>query len=70
MGAIKCNDTLAVSIHRIRNSDLNEHGTVYGLQQCQWMRSNFCDHLTFKIQCVWRHMLLALGSGQLKCLQK
>lgn len=30
MGAIKCNDTLAVSIHRIRNSDLNEHGTVYG----------------------------------------
>lgn len=30
MKAIKCNDTLAVSIHRVRNSDLNEHGTVYG----------------------------------------
>lgn len=30
MAAIKCNDTLAVSIHRVRNSDLNEHGTVYG----------------------------------------
>ncbi|MBB1080350.1 acyl-CoA thioesterase [Limosilactobacillus sp. STM2_1] len=30
MDAIKCNDTLAISIHRVRNSDLNEHGTVYG----------------------------------------
>ncbi len=30
MDAIKCNDTLAVAIHRVRNSDLNEHGTVYG----------------------------------------
>lgn len=30
MDSIKCNDTLAVSIHRVRNSDLNEHGTVYG----------------------------------------
>lgn len=92
MGAIKCNDTLAVSIHRIRNSDLNEHGTVYGgriLELIDGQASvaamrvarttvatvsmdeiQFCDHLTFKIQCVWRHTLSALGSDQLKCLQK
>ena len=30
MNTIKCNDTLAVSIHRVLNSDLNEHETVYG----------------------------------------
>lgn len=27
---IKCNDTLSVSIHRVFNADLNEHGTVFG----------------------------------------
>lgn len=30
MKQINCNDTLAVSIHRVLSSDLNEHGTVYG----------------------------------------
>lgn len=30
MKTIKCNDTLLVSSHRVLNSDLNEHGTVYG----------------------------------------
>lgn len=30
MKTIKCNDTLSVSSHRVLNSDLNEHGTVYG----------------------------------------
>ena len=29
---IKCNDTLAVSLHRVFNADLNEHGTVFGGQ--------------------------------------
>lgn len=27
---IKCNQTLAVSLHRVFNADLNEHGTVFG----------------------------------------
>lgn len=27
---INCNDTLAVSLHRVFNADLNEHGTVFG----------------------------------------
>lgn len=27
---IKCNDTLAVSLHRVFNADLNEHSTVFG----------------------------------------
>lgn len=27
---IKCNDTLSVSMHRVFNEDLNEHGTVFG----------------------------------------
>lgn len=27
---VTCNDTLAVSIHRVFNADLNEHGTVFG----------------------------------------
>lgn len=27
---IKCNQTLAVSMHRVFNADLNEHGTVFG----------------------------------------
>lgn len=27
---IKCNDTLAVSLHRVFNADLNEHNTVFG----------------------------------------
>lgn len=26
----KCNDTLSISVHRVLNDDLNEHGTVYG----------------------------------------
>lgn len=29
---INCNDTLAVSLHRVFNADLNEHGTVFGGQ--------------------------------------
>lgn len=29
---IKCNNTLAVSLHRVFNADLNEHGTVFGGQ--------------------------------------
>lgn len=29
---IKCNDTRAVSLHRVFNADLNEHGTVFGGQ--------------------------------------
>lgn len=32
MMEIKCNDTLAVSMHRVFNADLNEHGTVFGGQ--------------------------------------
>ena len=27
---INCNETLAVSLHRVFNADLNEHGTVFG----------------------------------------
>lgn len=27
---VTCNDTLSVSIHRVFNADLNEHGTVFG----------------------------------------
>ncbi len=27
---INCNKTLAVSLHRVFNADLNEHGTVFG----------------------------------------
>ncbi|WP_076459259.1 acyl-CoA thioesterase [Limosilactobacillus caccae] len=27
---IKCNDTLSVSMHRVFNAHLNEHGTVFG----------------------------------------
>lgn len=27
---VNCNDTLAVSSHRVFNGDLNEHGTVFG----------------------------------------
>ena len=27
---IKCSQTLAVSLHRVFNADLNEHGTVFG----------------------------------------
>lgn len=30
MMEIKCNQTLAVSMHRVFNADLNEHGTVFG----------------------------------------
>ncbi|WP_251575084.1 acyl-CoA thioesterase [Limosilactobacillus agrestimuris] len=30
MMKINCNDTLAVSLHRVLNADLNEHGTVFG----------------------------------------
>lgn len=30
MMKITCNETLSVSIHRVFNADLNEHGTVFG----------------------------------------
>ncbi|WP_434737609.1 acyl-CoA thioesterase [Limosilactobacillus sp.] len=29
---INCDDTLSVSLHRVFNADLNEHGTVFGGQ--------------------------------------
>lgn len=30
MMKVTCNETLVVSIHRVINADLNEHGTVFG----------------------------------------
>ncbi|WP_415585707.1 acyl-CoA thioesterase [Liquorilactobacillus nagelii] len=50
---ITCQDTLAITEHRIINSDLNEHGTVYGGRLLELLdgtssisAAHFARHLT------------------------